>query len=237
MQVRHLEWDSRFFGLSVFAVTIKDSVTEWELALDALSEKYPDLVYIFVQENNSVVNAALTREGAVLYDKKISYQKNIPPSVSGDLPETVIDYTGHLTDELLHLALASGQDSRFKKDPLLNRYFEELYTRWIRHSLDKQLADKVFVYSDTSHSIAGFVSCGIKEQQGNIGLIATAEKEWGKGIGKMLIRAAELYYQNHNVNQSLVVTQQTNTQACCFYEKAGYNVVKKEFVYHWWPKN
>jgi ribosomal protein S18 acetylase RimI-like enzyme len=76
----------------------------------------------------------------------------------------------------------------------------------------------------------------MKNGVGSIGLIAVNEKTRSKGIGSKLIAAADAFYHANGIGQSTVITQASNIQACRFYEKAGFQVIKKEYVYHWWLK-
>jgi ribosomal protein S18 acetylase RimI-like enzyme len=48
------------------------------------------------------------------------------------------------------------------------------------------------------------------------------------------LQATEAYYSGNNVATSTVVTQKSNSQACFFYEKAGFAEYKTEYVYHLW---
>jgi len=67
-----------------------------------------------------------------------------------------------------------------------------------------------------------------------VGLIATAAAYQGQGIGTALLSATDVYYFDNNVDTSTVVTQKSNSQACFFYERAGFAEYKTEYVYHLW---
>jgi dTDP-4-amino-4,6-dideoxy-D-galactose acyltransferase len=232
---RRLDWDSQFFGIEVFGVTLSPGNKEIDIQQLAgtLRDEGAGLVYFFLQQKTPDWQQQLAAIGAILYDEKVTYAKQLRP-LSGTAPEKIELYMGEATDELLELAFLAGHDSRFKKDPRLSPFFERLYTMWVINSLNGSMADKVFVYR-TENKIAGLVSCKIgNDKTGNVGLIATAAAYQGKGIGTALLQATEVYYSGNNVATSTVVTQKSNSQACFFYEKAGFAEYKTEYVYHLW---
>jgi len=221
--------------MEVFGVTLSAGNKEIDLQKLArtLREEGAGLAYFFLQQKTTDWQQQLAAIGAILYDEKVTYSKQLSP-LSGAPPEKIERYMGEATNELLELAFLAGHDSRFKKDPRLSPFFERLYTMWVINSLNGSMADRVFVYR-IENRIAGLVSCKIgNDRTGNVGLIATAAGYQGKGIGTALLHATEAYYSGNNVATSTVVTQKSNSQACFFYEKAGFAEYKTEYVYHLW---
>jgi dTDP-4-amino-4,6-dideoxygalactose transaminase len=83
------------------------------------------------------------------------------------------------------------------------------------------LADKVF--ATKSHDfITSFITCKIKNEIGNIGLIATHTDYRGKSLGRNLINHVHNWYLQNNIKVSEVVTQKANEIACAFYENYGF---------------
>ena len=243
MEVKRLDWDSAFFGLEVFGAQVGRGANIREMTR-ALQSSGADLVYIFLQEPDADLDKQLTASGAILYDEKITYGKELTHLSHTDhsrttregISESLEVYEGPLTDDLLRLAIMAGHESRFRKDPRLSDHFEPLYKLWMTNSLNGSFADKVFVFK-AEDGIKGMASCKIRgDQMGSIGLIATDAGFQGKGVGKSLVQAIDFYYQDNNVKTSTVVTQKSNIQACNFYEKAGFTVYKLEHVYHLWFK-
>jgi dTDP-4-amino-4,6-dideoxy-D-galactose acyltransferase len=231
---KRLEWDSRFLGIEVYGVYSASTApcTDIDGIIRRLEDEGAGLAFFFMEDPEPGLQEKLEGRGAVLYDKKITYRKEITPGTT--LPPLEIRaYEGDLTDELIDLALLAGHDSRFRKDPRLTAYFEPLYRLWMENSLNGLIADRVFVYG--SDAAKGMVSCKIREDgTGSIGLIATAATQQGKGIGKGLLQATDHYYRAHGVRVSTVVTQKSNKGACLFYEKEGFTEYKTEYVYHLW---
>jgi GNAT superfamily N-acetyltransferase len=81
--------------------------------------------------------------------------------------------------------------------------------------------------------ITSFITCKIKNEIGNIGLIATHENHRGKSLGRNLINHVHHWYLQNNIKVSEVVTQKANKIACAFYENYGFQISKEELVYHW----
>ena len=158
-------------------------------------------------------------------DTKLTFEKKIgsPPAV----PD-ITTYKVGLSQELEKLAFLSGMYSRFKIDKRLeNDEFEKLYKIWIKKAWD-------------SHSILeasplqGMVSYAIEGESAAIGLIAVAEKSQGKGLGRQLMRAAEMKAFSLGAKTISVSTQQSNTPACRLYESLDYTLIDTVFVYHYW---
>lgn len=235
MEVNFLPWDSDFFKARIFSIRVSPG-TEPDISRlsNSLHAENASMAYVFVEGNNAVWQSALVEQGASLYDEKVTYGKEVPDQ-TGLTFDNVSVYKGGMNNDLMSLALDAGFDSRFKKDPRFTPWFESLYQLWITNSLNGSMADAVLVYEHGS-SLAGMVTCKIKNGTGSIGLIATNGPVRGKGIGSGLIQATDAFYRSKGVKYSTVVTQATNMQACRFYEKNGFTIIKKEFVYHWWFK-
>lgn len=235
MELKKLEWDSKFFGREVFAINLhsEDLLVNNREFNKTLQETGADLVYLFLAERNIDLHEQLIKNGAILYDEKVSYSKEVTPEEIPPSKDIQI-YKGGLTDELLELAFLAGHESRFKKDPRLSPYFESLYRLWMINSLNGILADRVFVYR-ADNEIKGMACCKvIDSNSGNLGLIATNKAYQGKGIAKELLHATNEFYRTSNLKFSTVVTQRSNLNACHFYEKAGFVEYKTEFIYHLW---
>lgn len=235
MEISYLPWDSDFFKARIFSIKVPPD-TEPDIARlsNSLKAENAGMAYVFVEDGNHAWQSLLNEQGASLYDEKVTYGKAVPEQTAS-VTDSVEVYKGELNNNLLSLALDAGFDSRFKKDPRFTAWFEPLYKLWITNSLNGSMADAVLVY-ESENSLVGMVTCKIKNGTGSIGLIATDSHIRGKGVGSSLIQATDAFYISKGVKYSTVVTQATNIQACRFYEKNGFTLIKKEFVYHWWFK-
>jgi len=230
VQLRKLNWDSSFFGKEIYSCEIQ-SIEEFEFLESQIKIENVEFIYLFMKNENSMLHEQLLKKGLSLVDKKITYQTELLNYNSDN--DLVKAYSGPITMELENLALLSGNDSRFKKDPNLNYKFSELYKIWIEKSVSRICADEVFVVANEINEIIGFVSCQIENQVGQIGLIATNHSYQGKGYGKLLVDAVHNYYLQNNILKAKVNTQMTNLNACRFYEKCGYGAIEIVSIYHW----
>ncbi len=221
-KIKALEWDSNFFNIKVGRIVVKDN----KIDLSKLSGF--DLIYVHSKE-------ILKNHTTSLYDKKVTFKKEISKTNRSPKNSEVIEYSGVLTNELKNLAIASGEFSRFKLDPKLSDYFEKLYTLWITNSLKGNLADHILVFKK-ENKIVGFLSLKKNTSFYQIGLIATSTKHQGLGIGSSLLQKAEEIALSENIHEIKVVTQLENEIACNFYRKNNYKIDTLEYIYHYWSK-
>jgi dTDP-4-amino-4,6-dideoxy-D-galactose acyltransferase len=104
---------------------------------------------------------------------------------------------------------------------------------WIEKSVKREIADEILVYSENEDE-KGFITLVIKKNKGSIGLIAVDEKERGKSVGKKLVQAALLYFNEKKINIVEVVAQIENRGACRFYKSLGFEIKSIVNIYHLW---
>lgn len=223
-----LTWDSDFFGVKVAKIIKNVSSQKLKKILETLKEQHVELVYYFVDNLLSFVGDELY--SCQLVDQKITYIKQINRSkISFSTPPFF--YVQEVNQQLIKLAIQSGEYSRFKQDENIPiEKFKELYELWIRNSISHKIAKKVIAYG-TQEKIQGVITCS---QFGEIGIISVSPHYQKKGIGKALMSMAENYYCQQDFKELKVVTQASNINACQFYEKLGYTKMKQEYVYHLW---
>lgn len=229
--IQFLEWDSSFFEKKIgrFECDLLTMI-ELDTLIKGKSTQNYDLVYLFTNNIEKEVDNYLKNRGIHVIDHKVTY------AINGEFQackgsDFIEPYQGSLTKDLLNLALLSGHESRFKKDPLLNPKFNLLYTQWIEKSLSGQLADRVFV-AKNGKRISGFVTANNNNKEGQIGLIAVDPAYHGQGIGRLLIQAAHNWYSENKLTRATVVTQLTNKGACRLYETMGYHQETTKLILH-----
>lgn len=234
MELKMLDWDSTFFEKKIFSVQLNndDNIEDVEFQL---KNENADLAYVFIPVNSGIKNKVAENSSIVLYDHKLTYKMILSGK---DFPtvENIEEVESSPDNHFISLAISSGIYSRFALDTALNHKFEEMYALWLRNSLNKKLADKVFV-TKSNDFITSFITCKIKNEVGNIGLIATHENHRGKSLGRNLINHVHHWYLLNNIKVSEVVTQKANKIACAFYENYGFEISREELVYHWHFKN
>lgn len=228
--VGRLQWDSDFLGLRIGRTDIMSN-ERWCVLLheaNVLRMQY-DLIYVFSEQK-----LPTNTDGMCLVDTKTIYAKSI--NSSAIMPNSIKCYQETApNDDLYRLALVSGVYSRFRLDDNLPvGAYERMYRCWIERSVDGSMADIVFVHRD-DNQIDGMITLKLETDVAHIGLVAVDDGAQGKGIGTMLIKAAEAYLLDHTTIRNLkVVTQWANKPACHLYEKNGFLVETKTNIYHWW---
>lgn len=230
MEIKRLDWDSDFFGLRIGRADIVSEEESKVLASQnrALKENF-DLIYVFASHGLGVPSS-----NAKLVDKKVEYV--LSDTLQSELNHNVTlwDNDRGVTDDLLHLALVSGQYSRFKLDESLpTGSYERLYSRWIEKSVKGTFASEVFCYM-VNEIPRGLVTLDIKDGVGTIGLVAIHEDYQHRGIGIAMMRHVIHYVKMKHCLKLSVVTQLDNLPACRLYEKSGFTVESITDVWHWW---
>jgi len=234
----HLEWDTAFFGFNVARITQTDSDgADLTNILRFLRDKNYRLAYWCIPAETAESSLIAQKHGAFLADEKVTYAK-VLAGISDSLESstyTATPYPGTMADlALINLAIQSSEFSRFRLDPLVPRELcDKLYTSWIERSVSKEIAWETLVVKE-QNDLLGLITLGTKDGRGDIGLVAVAEHERGKGIGKALVTAADKHFSERGYTLAQVVTQRCNLGACRLYESCGYQIENIENVFHFW---
>lgn len=230
--VYKLIWDSLFFGYSVGKIDL--SVADKSLLSRILNESKVrgyKLIYVFLPYSETLSDDYLREYNGLLADVKVLYRCGIKDV---DRSTVVLEEYDGCADGLYPLAYASGAYSRYLTDKNFSKeIFYRLYRKWVDNSLNKQLADKVFVYR-REEMIAGFVTLKFCENSGSIGLIAVDRAFRGASIGSRLIDSCKKCAFNNDIKILSVATQLNNNIACSFYEKNGFVKSQIMNIYHFW---
>lgn len=234
MKINFLSWDSEFFkkkiGLIQFNSAYKSNLEN--LLTLAKLEGY-ELIYLFAEKEAFIDANILNEFNGKLVDRKITFEKSVTLN-NNNFSNVEIYNSTILCKELEELAFLSGKKSRFLIDGnFAPTDFYRMYKTWITNSLNKKIADHIFV-TKTNGIITGMATLKTKSGIGEIGLIAISEIGQGKGFGKQLIYAIENKLIKLNIDTLEVPTQMDNKQACSFYEKCGFSVKSIVNIYHFW---
>lgn len=232
--VEFLDWDSDFFKLRIGKTEVCSQYDMEYLFYQQNDLKFfYDLIYVF-----STKDLVAHMNNCSLVDQKLIFKKHIEP-FSYQSDEHVIEYLSNIvSNDLLKLALASGEYSRFKLDKNLpDNAYERLYTRWIEQSVNHINATEVFCYIINNTPI-GLISLKRDEisRKGTIGLVATDKSNRGRGIGSTLLKNVMYFCSQKAIQEISVATQKQNLPACRLYEKMGFSESSCTNIYHWWLK-
>jgi len=232
IKLKHLDWDSTFFGKKIGAITIlgEDEHLKLDHLLQLAKEEKYDLIYVFNYTSKAIEDVTCSKFEGKLVDTKVTFSKKVESTEHNFSIEQYSEEDN--TPSLKELAFHAGKYSRFKNA----KYFKEdqfklLYSEWLNKSISKEIADEVFIYKE-SNKIVGFVTVKIKNDKGLIGLISVSIDYQKKGIGRELINKVCNYLVEKNVDTLEVATQKENTKAIKFYLGNQLSVETEAEVYH-----
>ena len=218
-----LNWDSDFFEHAVYRIDFKEKSN-----LQFLK----GLTYVF-SENLLIGFSDFLQDTKITYTKEVSNNEFVVKETLGDIVRYDFDY---IDKNLLDLAIQSGAYSRFKKDANIpNSKFENLYYLWVQNSINKKIADQIFVVFNND-IISGFITVKKKGYICKIGLIAVNQNLRGLGLGKKLMQRVEHWALENECDLIEVETQLDNDIANKFYKSLGFLENKREYIYHIWKK-
>jgi dTDP-4-amino-4,6-dideoxy-D-galactose acyltransferase len=225
MIIQTLAFDSQLFGYPVGKFHA-DKETNW----DSFLEKAKPYQLIYVFSDSEIPNPP---DCLRFVNSKYVFGKKLTEVRKEKRAELTIEsYSGVLSDNLLDLALQSGEYSRFKTDPRLSSgEFEKLYKIWI----EKALLEDVVLVDSAHHS--GLVSLSISGSAASIGLLAVDINSRGYGIGKALLNAAEEKAITLGAAYMKIPTQGENLAAVSFYKNNGYQLIESSLNYHFFNLN
>lgn len=236
IKIEYLEWDSSFFGLKIGRISGLSNVNELPCLKDLLlhARQYNfKLIYLVSEVDISFEPLMLKMDQAILVDKKVIYEGYTKSNSYNYF--NVEEYQNlNSTSDLDKLACLAGEYSRFRYDSRFkDSDYKRIYKEWIKNSVRKSIADKVYVITRQKEIIA-MLTIKKNSDHGTIGLIAVGIDHQGKGYGKQLIEAAKKYLHDHGVMNIQVATQLSNKGACMFYESCGFTVKSINNIYHIW---
>ncbi len=236
LRVVPLDWDTRFFGFAIGALTLEGvpPAPAIRAAADAARARAFRLLVVTDAADGS--GAVLAPLGARRVDTKLDFAAAVRPATLPRGIEAIPAAPAPADrDALDALALASGAHSRFRTDPRFGEAaWTRLYRAWMDNSVSGTIADAVLVHRDAGR-ITGFATiraCGDREAR--IGLLAVAADRRGRGIGGALIGAVHRWASDRDLRTILVATQQDNAGACRFYQGAGFEVSERLAIHHLW---
>lgn len=226
MEIQFLEWDTIHFGFKIgcFNLEANENVSLEELVNKAKEENYK-LIYL--------KSPILINKISLFYDEKLVYSKS--KDFVGEIFYSDIESykIGLIEPEIYELALNSGEYSRYKLDDRFPvECFNLLYRKWIENSIFTDYATDVLVYRINNKPV-GLMTYKNNMNISNIGIIAVNPNYQGYGIGTKLMKHY-LSLLDDEITILDVVTQGVNIPARNFYEKNGYTITSRSYLYHLW---
>ena len=237
---RRLEWDSDFWGFGCAKVEGENLPRDQIRAIDAWCGANDITFLQYLAPQGDTASARVAEEaGFHLVDERVTLRCSVTSGSSDASVPDVELRPGNMQDlgALDTIARAGHTDSRYYNDPGFPRTgCDDLYSTWIRRSLEGAIADIVFV-PVIDGKAAGYVTCKRDAQPvktGWIGLVGIGPQARGRGVGSALIRRAIGWFREAGVEEILVVTQGRNEAAKRLYERSGFLTRDTGRWYHKW---
>lgn len=224
--IKLLDWDTANFGFGVAELAYND-IFHLEDIRSYLATTYPEVKLLYIKTPKKIDRSS------IFCDEKITYVKHHQDTNYAAYLNIESNKNKIITTDLYELALLSGEFSRYNLDDKFpHKSFKHLYLKWIENSVYTEFATDVLVYKYNS-KVIGFLTYKDNNDISSIGIISVNPKFQGLGIGSKLIS----HYQSllkPNIKLQTVVTQGCNIKARALYEKNGYNLLDRTYIYHLW---
>ena len=232
-----IPWDSQHFKMNVGVYNVPTKISNFDLESLLREAKACHYDVVYVRSNSPIIeleNKHTFRDERIVYAKE---NTRITPLWLQEQNQNCISIGSRknkqISKELIQLALASGEYSRYKLDERFNREcFETLYKDWIRNSVYEDFATDVLVASLNDKDV-GLLTYKVAGTTATIGILAVESTYRGLHIGKHLMQ----YYHEAlppDISSLKVVTQGANHIARRFYESCGYSIEDTSYTYHLW---
>jgi GNAT superfamily N-acetyltransferase len=210
------DWDSEVFGCRIGLLSLKDR---------------PCLKAVIQEENRSDFDVVFVKAdgwqsppGASAIDQLYEMDFSGPPAPA-DAPVVELQSPG-----ASHLAISreAFSDSRFARDPRLQKKTPEFYEKW--------LSGNGTIYSLAALAGDAFIVVNVDPPGvGRISLLATLESSRGSGLGTALVQG--VLAQRADLKTWRVRVSARNVRAIRFYESLRFKVKWVQTAFHIWMKD
>jgi len=230
-----LAWDTDFFGCRI--ARVDEKAFGPGSASDILARARDgaiDCLYLLVEADNSEAVRTAEKAGFQLVDVRVTRERGAPDAKARALPPEIGLYQEGDIEALCAIARESHGDSRFYHDSSFSRSrCDDLYETWIRNACSGAAAAVVVARSE--QRAVGYVTCEHpKPALGNLGLVAVAADQAGRGYGARMVEGALGWLAGEGCERIQVVTQARNIPASRLYESKGFKTISVENSYHLW---
>lgn len=235
IELRPLDWDSNFFNKKISKVELTDGNFNRQGLVQAISDSKDQLIYLFSSQEEAWLTQLSADNNwlAKHVDTKLTFTKKLKRRPLLKRDDLFFEEVEEANESLFDLALRSGSYSRFKLDLRLSNCFEDLYRLWLENSISTGFASHVRAVK-VENSLGGFITWKENMSEASIGLIAVDQRHARKGVGSSLIQHCEEELMSKGIFTLSVPTQEQNFEAVKFYERNGFTLSNKLYIYHIW---
>lgn len=239
--IKHLEWDSKFFGYKIGSCLGKFSKNgSYEKFVKEFKKDNYDCVYIFYGQKQTLPKQLKKKRNVLSVGGHAEYElvkKNWRRKQFDCLSDvTIFDYRhripAKLANEVKLIARQLAPISRFYYDPCFKPRVKKMYEIWA----DKIIKDKngFTAVCRRNNQVVALISCQQIDGGGKIALVKTGKKFEGQGIASKLLYCSIKKLFANGAKKIIVVTQANNLAAKRLYRSAGFKIKKITNIYHYW---
>jgi ribosomal protein S18 acetylase RimI-like enzyme len=235
--IRHLQWDSDFFGLPVASLEGGHLQTKSsKVVFDWCRKEKICCLYFLADGTDSQTLQCAYKAGFKFVDVRVEMEldlRNLQQTEAQSLEIKPVTKEKELSS-ILAFACKSHTDSRFFKDLNFDRLkCEKLYEKWIYRDFEK--GNILGFFPDEKEIVKGYITFTMESLEvARIGLIAVEDHYRSRGVGLTLLNKTIATAKKQNAKKLTVVTQATNTSALRLYEKAGFRISDVKLWFHKW---
>lgn len=228
--VTPLPWDTDFFGHKIQKLVLSGKINREDLLRIV---KEADCTYLFSSVADEEIKRIILSVGGKSFGSNVVYEK-LPSRFRCSGPDDLVPVHA-ITQEMLSLAYASGWCSRFYRDTRFSGQFKQFYAKWIENDIR---AGDVIAFMRRPKLPAGLITVRTDGECARIGLLAVDGTMRCRGIGRMLLLAAEdMVARRHPGMKLVIATQGENTPARSLYAKQGFLLTSEIYVWHAWKQD
>ena len=231
----YLEWDSNFFERRVARLNRRrlDNRIVTETLAWCKSNRI-DCLYFLADSDHPESPPLATANNFELTDIRLTLERKLEDEKEANASPQGIRFAREEDLPALRAIARTGhRDTRFYFDANFEpAKCDLLYETWIENSL-RGFAQAVLV-GEVDGKAAAYLTCHLKGQESQIGLVGVAEAHRGKGMGGKLLERFRLWSLEQGSSRATVVTQGRNLQAQRLYQRNRYVTRSLQLWYHRW---
>ncbi|PIQ85193.1 MAG: hypothetical protein COV74_09550 [Candidatus Omnitrophica bacterium CG11_big_fil_rev_8_21_14_0_20_45_26] len=235
--IRYLPWDSRFFGIKIGQITARrlTRLSLCQIRQKAKQHRFKCL-YLVLEKQSKKIQTLLQSNRLILVDCKTTLAKRllVTKKQSTEVGSIVCFQKRYLRDLIRISGNVISRESRFSVDSKFGRKSaKKLYEEWVKRSVLQSYARQALICERGKRAV-GLLTLRQKKAGMYIDLFGVDRPYQGKGIGRALLQAAEVWAKSKKIKLLKVVTQKKNKTALRAYRAQGFRIVSEHPFYHWW---
>lgn len=230
----YLEWDSNFFNLHIASLN-RRRLNEQTLAetVQWCNFNRIDCLYFLADPDHPGTPLLAENNGFHLTDVRVTFEKLLAPSEAFPAQGAIRLAREDDLPALREIARNTHRDTRFYFDGRFDRAkCDQLYETWIENSFHG-FAQAVLV-TDVENVPAAYLTCHLKGDESQIGLVGVGAQHQGRGLGSKLVQQFLSWSREQRARRATVVTQGRNLAAHRLYQRNGFVTASLQLWYHRW---